>query len=200
MEKGITARLEIFRVQGRTAAENTWGVRTLDAIPVNSFVCEITGQYVLGRTVDTHTGSSVADTILRDAIEPTGGSGSGAGKGGDGVGVSAGRRSRSGAEFLLPVESWAQGAGVDPYRPVQWAMRKVGIVPPVSTNASSSGVVVGGLDDAEAVTSRPLTEQELLREDRNYEKLSEFLRGEICVSAHLMVYLFYFILCFFLLY
>lgn len=31
---------------------NTWGVRTLDFIPESAFICEITGQYVLGKTAN----------------------------------------------------------------------------------------------------------------------------------------------------
>lgn len=78
VEKGPTYRLEVFRVPsgqasskasssggsssssstcgggGGTGAKGsaryTWGVRTLDFIPENAFVCEVTGQYVLGRS------------------------------------------------------------------------------------------------------------------------------------------------------
>ncbi len=73
VEKGPTARLEVFRVRNDLPSEssvsindvvssanttttksknNTWGVRTLDFIPESAFVCEITGQYVLGKTAN----------------------------------------------------------------------------------------------------------------------------------------------------
>ena len=63
VEKGLTTRLEVFRVAQdlpadgsisvlEAATSNTWGVRTLDFIPKGGFVCEITGQYVLGKTRD----------------------------------------------------------------------------------------------------------------------------------------------------
>lgn len=61
VEKGLTARLEVFRVAKDLPTDgsisimealnsNTWGVRTLDFIPKGGFVCELTGQYVLGKT------------------------------------------------------------------------------------------------------------------------------------------------------
>lgn len=73
VEKGPTARLEVFRVRkdvptdipvsindlvsdGSSSNSFTWGVRTLDFIPESAFVCEITGQYVLGKTVNRSVG------------------------------------------------------------------------------------------------------------------------------------------------
>ena len=69
VEKGLNYRLEVFRVAqtdknnsdssasstssssssaASTQNNNTWGVRTLDFIPQNAFVCEVTGQFLLG--------------------------------------------------------------------------------------------------------------------------------------------------------
>eukprot|EP01038_Epipyxis_sp_PR26KG_P007271 gene7271-9910_t len=46
VENGLQYRFKVCDV-GNTSNRNTmWGVKTLDKIPENSFVCEITGQYV----------------------------------------------------------------------------------------------------------------------------------------------------------
>ena len=63
VERGLTSRLEVFRVAQDLPTDgsisileavnsNTWGVRTLDFIPKGGFVCEVTGQYVRGKTKD----------------------------------------------------------------------------------------------------------------------------------------------------
>lgn len=83
MEKGPTARLEVFRVRNdlptdglvsingvvgaaaNKSKNNTWGVRTLDFIPESAFVCEITGQYVLGKTVNNQVTCCFRSVFLR---------------------------------------------------------------------------------------------------------------------------------------
>lgn len=100
VEKGPTARLEIFRIAGSPKTGNTWGVKTLDFIRANSFVCEVTGQYVTGHTADG--AGTVADTIL-----------SGASK-------SAGKE----VACVIPVAAW-DAAQPDGFSPVAWAAGEV---------------------------------------------------------------------------
>lgn len=59
VEKGLTFRLEVFRQQKPTKHSTPdgtdyimeWGVRTLEAIPKDAFVCQLNGQFVKGKLI-----------------------------------------------------------------------------------------------------------------------------------------------------
>jgi hypothetical protein len=175
VERGPTSRLEIFRIHGAASssrqAENTWGVRTLDFIPRNAFVCEVTGQYVLGRTQDGTAGSAT-DAILRASA--------------------AGSSSAlpCAGQAVTPVRAWgAQAVHDTGFSPLSWAANEIrlddtavsgsGVTVPIARtegSVSSTGHGGGG------APSRALTEQELLRSEEHLEQVRTFLRGEVCVS------------------
>jgi hypothetical protein len=63
VQRGLTKRLEIMRIRAPSCTDRSssdssphpkkfalvciWGVRTLDDIPMNAFVCELSGQFIL---------------------------------------------------------------------------------------------------------------------------------------------------------
>lgn len=67
-ENGLTYKLEIFRRSNKKGVKtyqtynNTpssrsvlgWGVKTLEDIPKGAFICELTGQYMLGKSIAKH--------------------------------------------------------------------------------------------------------------------------------------------------
>jgi hypothetical protein len=162
VERGPTSRLEIFRIRSGGSSsrptENTWGVRTLDFIPRNAFVCEVTGQYVLGGTAEG-TAGSVADAILRGAMAG-----------------SAGLMLRAGQE-VTPVRAWDASAGHDGgLSALSWASSELRLA---DVTLPSSGVAAP-VERGEL--SRALTEQELLRSEEHLDRVHSFLQGEVCVS------------------
>ncbi|XP_057827452.1 histone-lysine N-methyltransferase family member SUVH9 [Cryptomeria japonica] len=51
-QRGLNARLEIFRTRGASANANGWGVRSWDPIPAGSFICEYTGEVIYTEGID----------------------------------------------------------------------------------------------------------------------------------------------------
>ena len=175
VERGPTSRLEIFRLRGASSSskqqENTWGVRTLDFIPKNAFVCEVTGQYVLGRTGED-TAASVAGALLQDPA------------------VGTGSADASGGRGVIPVRAWDAPAVHDAgFSPIAWAANQLeldeartsgtGVTAPIVHG--ESGVSSGSASQAGGM-SRGLSVRELLRSEEHCDQIRNFLRGEVCVS------------------
>lgn len=163
VEKGPTARLEIFRINSLASppVPRTWGVRTLDFIPRYGFVCEVAGQYVHGRSPDEHAGQpSVADALLRDpAVRPD-----------SAAGTSAKYTPR-----IMPVEAWddALTVGDACEDPIAWALRQ----------ECATATVTADRDCDSFSGARQPTVTELLQAEESYEQVQRFLQGQICVSA-----------------
>jgi hypothetical protein len=177
VERGPTARLEIFRLRSASSSsskpDHTWGVRTLDFIPRNAFVCEVTGQYVLGRTVDGSAGSA-ADAILRDAAA-----------GSSGTTPCAG-------QAVTPVRAWdapvVHEAG---FSSLSWAASELKLEKASLSGSNVTAPIVrtdSGVSSADVtgVVSRALTEHELLRSEEHVDQVRNFLLGEVCVSLLLL--------------
>lgn len=52
-QRGLNARLEIFRTRGPSTNASGWGVRSWDPIPAGSFICEYTGEVIYTEGIDT---------------------------------------------------------------------------------------------------------------------------------------------------
>jgi hypothetical protein len=86
-ENGLSYKLEIFRRSNKKGVKTThtykntptsrsvlgWGVRTCEDIPKGAFICEVTGQYMIGSSVSNHVprkGNSISDeSVVKGYID-----------------------------------------------------------------------------------------------------------------------------------
>ena len=202
VEKGPTSRLQVFRPSNTTSTESSssnsgssssrhpvWGVRTLDFIPEGQFVCEVAGQYVLGRsgednTTTTGAGSSssagstgtdsnnindaaksVVDLILQDpSMRPLSEVAA--------VGAGSGASELPYTARIIPVGAWEEAGPGDAgaFDPLTWAAKEAAAADMNTGNSS-----LNDPSTTAAVLVDRLTEE-------HYDSIRNFLRGEICVS------------------
>ena len=196
VEKGPTSRLQVFRPSNTTSTESSssnsgssssrhpvWGVRTLDFIPEGQFVCEVAGQYVLGRSGEDNTtgaGSSsagtdsnnmndatksVVDLILQDpSMRPLSEVAA--------VGAGSGASELPYTARIIPVGAWEEAGPGDAgaFDPLTWAAKEAAAADMNTGNSS-----LNDPSTTAAVLVDRLTEE-------HYDSIRNFLRGEICVS------------------
>eukprot|EP01032_Pedospumella_encystans_P023392 gene23392-26480_t len=194
VEKGPTARLEVFRVRndlptegpvsingvvGASAANksknNTWGVRTLDFIPESAFVCEITGQYVLGKSVNNQGEGTVTDLILSSNNSRASSSSNGR----------SARRTYT--TKITPVGAWEEGeenasfssssstssASYSTLDPALWAAQQ----------AAQQALAAAGAEEDLALfeQARSHHAENILAE--NEDLVRQFLDGQLCIDS-----------------
>lgn len=187
---------------------NTWGVRTLDFIPKGAFVCEITGQYVLGKTRDRlvrafsylyivlvvyfcddcglflSQGGKATDAIISNGFSAGANSNSSSNSNG-----SSGSSSRSRDPYsakITPVGTWDEGALLRDLSPDSASASASG-------SASASRSIEAVLDPfawaaqqaADQVRAARQEDQALQSEAillQNDDLVRKFLDGQLCVS------------------
>lgn len=206
VEKGPTSRLQVFRPSNTTTTESSssssnagsssssntgssssslhpvWGVRTLDFIPEGQFVCEVAGQYVLGRSGEANTtgagsstgadsnnmndaAKSVVDLILQDpSMRPLSEVAA--------VGAGSGASELPYTARIIPVGAWEEAGPGDAgaFDPLTWAAKEAAAADMNTGNSS-----LNDPSTTAAVVVDRLTEE-------HYDSIRNFLRGEICVS------------------
>ena len=200
VEKGPTSRLQVFRPSNTTTTESSsssssnagssssrhpvWGVRTLDFIPEGQFVCEVAGQYVLGRSGEDNTttitgagsagtdsnnmndaAKSVVDLILQDpSMRPLSEVAA--------VGAGSGASELPYTARIIPVGAWEEAGPGDAgaFDPLTWAAKEAAAADMNTGNSS-----LNDPSTTAAVVVDRLTEE-------HYDSIRNFLRGEICVS------------------
>ena len=195
VEKGPTSRLQVFRPSNTTTTESSsssssssrhpvWGVRTLDFIPEGQFVCEVAGQYVLGRSGEDNTtgagsssagtdsnnmndaAKSVVDLILQDpSMRPLSEVAA--------VGAGSGASELPYTARIIPVGAWEEAGPGDAgaFDPLTWAAKEAAAADMNTGNSS--------LNDPSTTTAAVVVDR--LTEE-HYDSIRNFLRGEICVS------------------